>query len=445
MLTTTTDVPDSGNVTTQLIIIAILIIVNAFFAASELAILSANPNKLKLKAEKKNKKAKLVLKLQEDETKLLSTIQVGITLAGFFSSATAAVSLSEGMAKALESINFPFASQISLILVTLILSYFTLVLGELFPKRLALRNPEGIAMFVARPISIIKIIFKPIVFILSGSCILLAKLFRLDKKKDDAVTEAEVIALVNEAVDDGVMLESEQELIENVIGFGDLLVKDVMKPRIDVFMVNINDSPSEIKKKLKTEKYTRVPVYDGNTDNIIGIINIKDLFFELKSNFTIDEFKSILREPYFAIESMKAGVLFNNLKKAQEHSAVIIDEVGSVSGYVTLEDLIEEITGDIFDEHDEIEKTVEKLDDFNYIVDATIHIQDINRNLNLNLRRDFDYNSLAGYIQSKLENIPKVNDEYYLEDDNITFKIIEVYNNRIKKIKITFQNDEENK
>ncbi len=437
MLTTTTDVPDSGNVTTQLIIIAILIIVNAFFAASELAILSANPNKLKLKAEKKNKKAKLVLKLQEDETKLLSTIQVGITLAGFFSSATAAVSLSEGMAKALESINFPFASQISLIVVTLILSYFTLVLGELFPKRLALRNPEGIAMFVARPISIIKLIFKPIVFILSGSCTLLAKLFRLDKNKDDSVTEDEVIALVNEAVDDGEMLEDEQELIENVITFTDLLVKDVMKPRIDVFMIDINDSPVEIKRKLKAEKYTRVPVYDGDTDNIIGIINIKDLFFELKSNFTIEEFKSILRKPYFVVEGMKAHTLFNNLKKMQEHSAVIIDEVGSVSGYVTLEDLIEEITGDIFDEHDEIEKTVEKLDDFNYIVDATLSIQDINKELDIELKRDFDYNSLAGYIQNKLECMPKVNDEYYLEDDNITFKIIEVYNNRIKKIKIT--------
>lgn len=437
MLTTTTDVPDSGNVTTQLIIIAILIIVNAFFAASELAILSANPNKLKLKAEKKNKKAKLVLKLQEDETKLLSTIQVGITLAGFFSSATAAVSLSEGMAKALESINFPFASQISLIVVTLILSYFTLVLGELFPKRLALRNPEGIAMFVARPISIIKLIFKPIVFILSGSCTLLTKLFRLDKNKDDSVTEDEVIALVNEAVDDGEMLEDEQELIENVITFADLLVKDVMKPRIDVFMIDINDSPAEIKRKLKAEKYTRVPVYDVDTDNIIGIINIKDLFFELKSNFTIEEFKSILRKPYFVVEGMKANTLFNNLKKMQEHSAVIIDEVGSVSGYVTLEDLIEEITGDIFDEHDEIEKTVEKLDDFNYIVDATLPIQDINKELDIELKRDFDYNSLAGYIQNKLECMPKVNDEYYLEDDNITFKIIEVYNNRIKKIKIT--------
>lgn len=437
MLTTATDVSDSGNITTQLIIIAILIIVNAFFAASELAILSANPNKLKLKAEKKNKKAKLVLKLQEDETKLLSTIQVGITLAGFFSSATAAVSLSEGMAKALEGINFPFASQISLIVVTLILSYFTLVLGELFPKRLALRNPEGIAMFVARPISIIKLIFKPIVFILSGSCTLLAKLFRLDKNKDDSVTEDEVIALVNEAVDDGEMLEDEQKLIENVITFTDLLVKDVMKPRIDVFMIDINDSPSEIKRKLKAEKYTRVPVYDGDTDNIIGIINIKDLFFELKSNFTNEEFKSVLRKPYFVVEGMKARTLFNNLKKMQEHSAVIIDEVGSVSGYVTLEDLIEEITGDIFDEHDEIEKTIEKLDDFNYIVDATLPIQDINKELDIELKRDFDYNSLAGYIQNKLECMPKVNDEYYLEDDNITFKIIEVYNNRIKKIKIT--------
>lgn len=437
MLTTATDVPDSGNITTQLIIIAILIIVNAFFAASELAILSANPNKLKLKAEKKNKKAKLVLKLQEDETKLLSTIQVGITLAGFFSSATAAVSLSEGMAKALEGINFPFASQISLIVVTLILSYFTLVLGELFPKRLALRNPEGIAMFVARPISIIKLIFKPIVFILSGSCTLLAKLFRLDKNKDDSVTEDEVIALVNEAVDDGEMLEDEQKLIENVITFTDLLVKDVMKPRIDVFMIDINDSPSEIKRKLKAEKYTRVPVYDGDTDNIIGIINIKDLFFELKSNFTNEEFKSVLRKPYFVVEGMKARTLFNNLKKMQEHSAVIIDEVGSVSGYVTLEDLIEEITGDIFDEHDEIEKTVEKLDDFNYIVDATLPIQDINKELDIELKRDFDYNSLAGYIQNKLECMPKVNDEYYLEDDNISFKVIEVYNNRIKKIKIT--------
>ena len=398
----TTDVPDSSGIITQLIIIAILIIVNAFFAASELAILSANPNKLRIKAENGNKKAKLVLKLQEDETKLLSTIQVGITLAGFFSSATAAVSLSEKMANVLGKINFPFASQIALVVVTLILSYFTLVLGELFPKRLALRNPEGISMVVARPISIIKLVFKPIVYVLSSSCTLLAKIFRLDKKNEEIVTESEVLALVNEAVDDGVILESEQEIIGNVITFGDLLVKDVMKPRIDVFMLDINQSALEIKKKLKNEKYTRVPIYDKEMDNIIGIVNIKDLFFNLKANFTLDEFKSSLRKPFFVVESMKAGTLFHEFKKNHEHSAIVIDEVGSVSGFITLEDVIEEVTGDIYDEHDEICKTIEKIDNCNYIVDAAIPIQDINKGLDIMIKKENDYNSLAGYIQSKL-------------------------------------------
>ncbi len=145
-------------------------------------------------------------------------------------------------------------------------------------------------------------------------------------------------------------------------------------------------------------------------------------FLELKANFTIDEFKLILREPYFVVEGMKARILFNNLKRIQEHSAIIIDEVGSVSGYVTLEDLIEEITGDIFDEHDEIEKNIVKFDDCNYIVDATISIHDINKELNINLKRDFDYNSLAGYIQNQLEKTPIVDDEYYQEEDNVILK-----------------------
>lgn len=434
MILTTTDAPPSS-ITTQLIIIVVLIIINAFFASSELAILSSNTNKLKLKSD--NKKAKLVLKLKEDETKLLSTIQVGITLAGFFSSATAAVSLSEGMASALQSINFPFASQVALVIVTLILSYFTLVLGELFPKRLALRNPEGIAMFVARPIYVVKTVFKPIVFILSTSCNLLSKIFRVDKNKADTVTEEEVMALVNEAVDDGVILEDEQELIENVITFGDLTVKDIMKPRIDVFMLNINQSTSEIKRKLKAEKYTRVPVYENDTDNIIGIVNIKDLYFDLKSNFTIDEFKEILRKPYFIVENMKASNLFNELKKTQEHCAIIINEVGSVSGFITLEDLIEEITGEILDEHDELETQIEKIDDYNYIVDATMPIQDINKELNIELKKDSDYSSLSGYIQNKLECIPNVDEVYYFEEDKISFKIINISNNRIKRVLIT--------
>mgnify|MGYP003303877754 FL=1 len=312
MILTATEGSDPSSIVGQLIIILILTIVNAFLAASELAILSANKTKLSIKAEEGNKKAKLVLKLQEDETKLLSTIQVGITLAGFFSSATAAVSLSEGMAKALNSINFPLADEISLVIVTLILSYFTLVLGELFPKRIALRSPEKIAMALAKPISIIKVIFKPIVFILSASCNLLSKLFGVNSEEEEIVTESEVMALVDEAVEDGSIKEDEQELIENVLLFGDLLVQNIMKPRVDVFMIDIDSSPNEIKRQLKEEKYTRVPVFEKDKDNIIGIVNIKDIFFELKSNFTILEFKEILREPLFVVGNMKATHYLKN-------------------------------------------------------------------------------------------------------------------------------------
>lgn len=443
MILNVVDNQDSNNIITQLIIIAILTLINAFLAASELAILSANPNKLNMKVEEGNKKAKLVLKLQSDQTKLLSTIQVGITLAGFFSSATAAVSLSEGMASLLASINFPFAKEIALVIVTLILSYFTLVLGELFPKRIALKSPEKIAMALAKPVSIIKAIFRPVVFILSASCTLLAKLFRLNKDNNEKVTESEVMALVNEAVDDGTIKEEEQELIENIIEFGDLRVKDIMKPRVDVFMIDIDSTPAEIKRLLKKEKYTRVPVYENSNDNIIGVINIKDIFFELKANFTIEEFRGILRKPYFVVESMTAQALFNSLNEIHDHSAIVIDEVGSVSGYITLEDLIEEITGNIYDEHDEEFKLIEKVSEDTFIVDASISIQDLDRELDIALPKNSDYNSLAGFIQNQLQQLAKVNDECHYADENVTFKVLMVSNNRVISVQITKNKDEE--
>ena len=272
MLSTISEGP-SGNITGQLILILVLIVLNAFFAASELAILSANPIRINMLAEKGNKKAILVQKLQNNETKFLSTIQVGITLAGFFSSATAAVSLSDGMASLLNRINVPYSGEVAVVIVTLILSYFTLVFGELFPKRIALKSPEKIAMLVARPINFIRIIFRPIVFILSGSCELLVKIFRLKPNNDDKVTEDEVKALVSSAVEDGTINVKEQEMIDAVFTFNDLLVKDVMKSRIDVFMINIDDPISKIKKLIKDEQYTRVPVYKDSRDNIIGILN----------------------------------------------------------------------------------------------------------------------------------------------------------------------------
>lgn len=428
-----------SNIVGQLIIIVVLILVNAFFAASELSILSANAIKIGLLADEGNKNAKIIQKLQENETKFLSTIQVGITLAGFFSSATAAVSLSEGFAETLSKIGVPAASTIALVVVTLILSYFTLVFGELFPKRLALRAPEKIALAFAKPVNAIRIIFKPVVWLLSGSCELLVRLFHLKPKSDDKVTEDEIKALVSTGVEDGTINSDEQELINAVFTFGDLKVKDVMTPRVNIFMINIDDSISKIKKMIKEEKYSRIPVYEDSKDNVIGILNIKDIFLSLKANYTNDDLKSILRKPLFVVENMKADTLFKKMQDTLNQVAVVIDETGSVSGYLTMEDLVEEVMGNIFDEYDEIEDVITQVDENNYIIDATIPIQDLNRELDLEIEKEEDsYSSLAGFITYKLESFPQLNDEVILEDEELTLKVIEIENTSIKKVLLTF-------
>lgn len=439
MLTVAEDPASSSNLGVQLLIIVILTLVNAFLAASELAILSANQYKIDALAEQKNKNAILVQKLRENETRFLSTIQVGITLAGFFSSATAAVSLSEGMASTLQGWNIPFASQISLIVVTLILSYFTLVFGELFPKRIALRSPEKIALLFARPINIIRLIFKPIVWLLSGSCELLVKIFRLKPKNDNKVTEDEVIALVSSAVDSGTIDEDEKEIINAVFSFGGLIIRDVMTPRINVFMIDIDYSINKIKGLIKEEKYTRIPVYKDHKDQIIGILNIKDIFCSLKSNFNTEDLMSVLRKPLFVNENMNADDLFKMMKKSKNHSAVVIDEMGSVSGYVTMEDLIEEIMGNIDDEFDETIELVKKIDDNTYLIDGIIPLQDLNRELDIDLKGENDYfSTLAGYITNSLEVLPSIDSEIILEEEGISFKVVEMDNNRIKTIKMSF-------
>ena len=436
-LTTVEDPGVSSGIGMQLVIIVVLTLINAFLAASELAILSSNSYRIDTLAEQNNKNAILVKKLKENETKFLSTIQVGITLAGFFSSATAAVSLSKGMAQTLGSWNIPFADQIALVLVTLILSYFTLVFGELFPKRIALRSPEKIALLFAKPINMIRIAFKPIVWLLSGSCELLVRVFRLKPNNDNKITESEVKALVSTAVNDGTIAEDEQEIINAVFTFGDLIIRDVMTPRINIFMINIDEGINKIKKLIKEQKYTRIPVYSGDKDNIVGIINIKDILFKLKSNYTIDDLKTIIREPLFVNENMSAEGLFKMMQNKKNHSAIVIDELGSISGYVTMEDLVEEIMGNIDDEYDETIELIKKVNDNTYLIDGSIPLQDLDRELELDLKDEGGfYSTLAGYVTNKLDGYPKNDSEVIVEDLNIKLKIKEIENNRIKTIEL---------
>lgn len=443
MLTVAED-PLSGNLSSQFIIIFVLILLNAFFAAAELAILSANPVKLKI-AEKKNKKAILVQKLQENETKFLSTIQVGITLAGFFSSATAAVSLSSGLAISLANINVPYASQIALIIVTLILSYFTLVFGELFPKRIALKAPEKVAMMLARPISIIKTLFRPIVFVLSGSCELLVKLFRLKPNDDDKITEEEIKAFVDSGLDDGAINQGEKTLINAVLSYGDVNARDMMKPRIDVFCINLSNPIEKIKKEIFEEKYTRIPIYIDDKDNIIGVLNIKDIFLHLQDKpVTKEIIQEVMRTPVFIPDNMKADNIFKILQKNKEHAAIVIDESGGFVGFVTMEDLIEEIMGNIYDEYDDNADIVQ-VSENTYLVDGSIPINELNRYLHINLtNEDEDFSSLAGFIFSMIERIPTKEENLEIQYHHINLKIEDIQHNRILKVLITIGEEQDN-
>ena len=439
METDSDDEPDVMNIVPQLAIILVLTLINAFFSSAELAVLSANRNKIKYLAENGNKRANLVLKLVEEETKFLSTIQVAITLAGFFSSATAASNISGLLGNYLVKFNIPYANTIALILITLILSYFTLVFGELFPKRVALRMPEKIAMLSAGPINIVKKIFRPIVGLLTLSSNLLVKITGLEKGLvDDRVSEDEIISIIESGVSDGSIHEEEQQMIESVFKFNDLEAMDVMTPRVDVFMIDIDDPMESFINKIVEGKYTRIPVYQDSKDNIIGIIHIRDFLKQVKKvGFENINIPSIIRKPLFATDNIKINSLFKKMKASKNHIAILYDQYGGFVGIVTLEDLVEEIMGDIVDEYDDNYEPIVKIKNNEYLIDASVAIQDLNKALNLDFDEDNEnYDTLGGLLLLLLDRVPEENETATIDYENITFIITKMDVNRIEKVKM---------
>ena len=423
------------NIFPQLILVLVLTIVNAFFAMSELAVLSVNKSNIKVLAEEGNKKAKLVQKLNEDQTKFLSTIQVGITLAGFFSSATAAVGLSESLGAVLEGWKIPQGETIALVTITIILSLFTLIFGELFPKRIALANPDKIAMFVVYPINLIKVVTTPIVKFLSGTCNLLGKITGLNKVIASKVTKEEIKYVVETGVSDGIIDEERQKMIESVLKFKDLTATDVMTPRTSTFMIDIEDKLSDYIDDVFVQMYSRIPVYQENRDNIIGILHIKDLFREYSKNGKDNvDIKKILRQPLFVPEMIKIDKLFEKMKKEKNQIAILLDEFSGVSGIVTMEDIVEEVVGSIRDEYDD-EFGVKKIKDDEYLVEGTLPIQEINREVGLELDEENpDYDTIAGLIITSLDQFPKAGDKVQI--DNVLLTVEEKNNLKITRVRI---------
>lgn len=435
---------DPGDLLVQLLIIVVLTALNAFFASSELAVISANKTKIRLLAEQGNKKAKALEKLAKDETRFLSTIQVGVTLAGFFSSAAAAQSMGGIVGGWIEALGVEagVAETIAVVAVTIVLSYFNLVFGELYPKRVALRHPEKTAMNVARSILIIRTVLFPFVKLLSASTELISKITGLGNAEEEKITQEEIKSVIQDGVEDGTLNQEEQRMIESIFKFDALTAMDIMTPRVNVCMVDIDDSVQNIAEILNREQYSRVPVYKEDRDNIVGILLYRDFMTALYTGGSEKlDLKDFVRDAYFVADHIKIDDLFAQMKKKHVHMAVLTDEFGGFTGIVTMEDLIEEIVGNIYDEYDvdETEHIIsEKGKENVYIVNGLTPIQEVNRETGTEFDEDNeDYDTIGGLVVSLLGHLPSRNEKGIFNVDNTELEILQVDHRRISKIRLT--------
>jgi len=438
--------PGPANVISQLVLIIVLTFLNAYFSSAEMAIVSVNKTRIKLLAEDGNKKAILLEKLLDEPTRFLSTIQVGITFAGFFSSAYAATGLSDDFARWLEMLNVPYASEIALVLITVILAYFMLVLGELFPKRVALKNPEKLALAAVKPIMFISKLASPFVKLLSLSTNLLIILFRMTKdNENDRMSKDELRSMMETGQEHGTINESERAMIDSIFEFDDKVAVEVMTPRTNVYMIDINKPLIDYLDQMIEERYSRIPVYEDDLDNIIGILYMKDYFTEArKVGFEKVDLRNIIHSAYFVPERKNIDELFKELQSKKKHIAILVDEYGGFSGIVTIEDLIEEVMGDIDDEYDEDDPVLQKIDALNYYAKGILPIGDLEDLFDISLEEVYeDYDTLGGFLTGLLGHIPHEGEEKIIEYDHLIFDIKEIRDKRIERVKITVKGTEE--
>ena len=409
----------------QIFILIILIGLNAFFAASEIAFISLNDAKIEKQAKEGNKKAKQISKMLEAPSKFLSTIQIGITLAGFLSSAFASDAFAYRLAPIFNNL-IPLGvgtwQNISIILITIILSFFTIIFGELVPKRFAMKNYEKIAFATIGIIRAISIITAPFVKLLTHTTNAISKIFGVSENEEEIVTEEEIKMMIDQGE-------------ENVFEFNDITASEIMTHRTDIFAVDINMTPGELLEEIIKDdcRHSRIPVYDETIDDIKGILYVKDLIKNItKKTFKI---KNIMKEAYFVSQNKLINEIFKELQKNKMQIAIVVDEYGGTAGLITMEDILEEIVGDIYDEYDEIEKEYEKIDDKTYIISGSMPIYDVNKILKSNIPEG-DYDTLSGYLQEELGRIPDEEENPIIETKELTFKIEEYEDKRILKVKV---------
>ncbi len=422
---------------TQIVILVVLILLNAYFAASEIAFISLNDTKIEKQVKEGNKKAKQIQKMLKNPSEFLATIQIGITLAGFLSSAFASDAFADILAPALYKI-FPMISiqvfkGISIVLITIILSFFTLVFGELVPKRLAMKYYEKIAFSSIGVIRFLSIITLPFVKVLSAVTNFISKLFGISENEEEVVTEEEIKMMIDEGEEKGTIQQEEKEMIHNIFEFNDITVSEVMTHRTDVYAIEIDSDINDIIKELDDYKYSRIPVYEETIDNIKGVLFVKDLLKYLHGKKAI-KIKNIMREAYFVSENKPINELFKNLQKNKMQMAIVVDEYGGTAGIVTMEDLLEEIVGNIFDEYDDFENDYTKIDDNTFLINGSVSINDLKKILKIDLPEG-DYETLSGYLIDLLGRLPKDNETPIIETKQVNYKIEKSEDKRIVLVK----------
>lgn len=429
----------------QILLQIILIALNAFFAATEIAVISLNEKKVRALAEDGNKKAVKMLKIIEEPTQFLSTIQIGITLAGFLGSAFAADNFAEVLSSAiskafnLSADNTKIINTVAVVLVTLILSYFTLIFGELVPKRIAMKHKEKLANSVCGIISFLAAVLKPIIWFLTISTNAVLRLVGIDPhEKEEPVSEEDIVLMLDAGADEGSLDHDDIEYIKNVFKLDKMTAEDVMTPRKSVISISYDASDNEILDIIEEESYSRIPVYEDNPDKIIGILHACD--YLLKRNEKNFDLKSILHTPVFVPETVSLDVLFKDMQTDHNHLAVVVNEYGETSGIVTMEDILEEIVGEIWDERDEEIDEFKKIGDNTYKVLCTASLEDFREYFKLEDEEELDVSTVNGWITEITGIIPEVN--YSFDYKNLTVTITKADQFMTHEIKVVVHPNE---
>jgi len=426
----------------EILLLVVLIVLCAFFNLSETALISLNDNKIKSMPEEQNGKKSILKKILEEPGRFLATIQIGVVLSYFLVSAFVAEHFAEKLVELIKhtTISVPdvWLKNISIIIISIVLLYFTLVLGEMVPKKLAVRKSDVISRVVAGPLYFFSILSYPFIKILTMTTGFVVRLFGVDPNEDDEkVTEEEIRLMVDVGEEKGTIDETEKEMINNIFDFNNKVVSDIMTHRTEIEALSVDASLNEVTSFINSEKYSRIPIYEDNIDNIIGVMHAKYIIQYLaeegdKKNFNL---RDIIRRPYFVPASKKTDELLKEFQKNKTHMAIIIDEYGGTAGIVTLEDLIEEIVGNIFDEDDVEEKEMEKIDDNTYLINGAVSLDEVQEALGVELPVD-DYETLSGFVIGQMGRIPEKGDTSTIEFNDLMLKVEEVDEKKVSKIRV---------